>query len=114
MRLPAAIRPLVSTPWIRSKGCCGGAGAGITSGALGFRVGNLVSANLDEVGVAVEAENLAAGGGDAEGSPCGVVEESDGGMAYGFEAGEAISDLGLELSVGGFVGLRGGEVNLNL
>ena len=63
----------------------------------------LFSADLDEVGVAVEAEGLAAGGGDAEGSPCGFVEESDGGVADGFEAGEAIDDLGAELGFGGFV-----------
>src|SRR5207253_8723110 len=103
MRLPAAMRPLVSTPWIWSKGCCGGVGVGITSGALGFRVGKVFSADLDEVGVAVESEDLAAGGGDAEGSPGGLVQEGDGGVAYGFEAGEAVCDLGAEMGFGGFV-----------
>src|SRR6266481_2454411 len=113
MRLPAAMRPLVSTPWIWSKGCCGGCGAGITSGALGFRVGKLFSADLDEVGVAVEAEDLAAGGGDAEGSPCRLVKESDGDAAYCFEAGEAVCDLGAEVGFGGFVCLCGGEFDFD-
>src|SRR5882757_4981582 len=103
MSLPAAMSPLVSTPWIWSKGCCGGCGVGIMSGALGLRVGKLFSANLDEVGVAVEAEDFAAGGGDAEGSPCGLVEESDGGVAHGFKAGEAVGDMGAEMGFGGFV-----------
>jgi hypothetical protein len=76
---------------------------------LGLRVGKVFSADLDEVGVAVETEDLAAGGGDAEGSPCGLVEESDDGLAYGLEAGETIGDLGAELGLGGFVGLRGCE-----
>jgi hypothetical protein len=76
---------------------------------LGLRVGKVFSADLDEVGVAVEAEDLAAGGGDAEGRPCGLVEESDGGVAYSFEAGEAICDLGAEMGFGGFVFLSGRE-----
>src|SRR5258705_7795817 len=109
MRLPAAMRPLVSTTWIWSKGCCDGCGAGITSGALGLRVDKVFSADLDEVGVAVEAEDFAAGGGDAEGSPCGLVEESDGGVAYGLEAGEAVCNLGAEMDFGGFVFFRWGE-----
>ena len=83
----------------------------------GFRLdcgfGQVFSADLDEVGVAVEAEGLAAGGGDAEGSPGGFVEESDGGLADGFEAGEAVDDLGAELGFGGFVGLGGGEGDLD-
>jgi hypothetical protein len=63
----------------------------------------LFSANLDEIGVAVEAKDFAAGRGDAERSPGGLVEESDGGVAYGFEAGEAVCDLGAEVGFGGFV-----------
>jgi hypothetical protein len=114
--LPAAMRPLVSTPWIWSKGCCGG---GAMRGVLdlgldNLGLGKLFSADLDEVGVAVEAEDLAAGGGDAEGTPCGLVEESDGGVAYGLEAGEAVLDLGLELGFGGFVCLRGGELDFDV
>ena len=111
--MPAAMRPLVSTPWIWSKGCCGGCGVGVTGGALGLRVGKAVSADLDQVGVAVEAQGLAAGGGDAEGCPCGVVEESDGGVAYGFEAGEAVCDLGAKVGLGGFVDLCGGELDFD-
>src|SRR5271168_1401004 len=106
MRLPAAMRPLVSTPWIWSKGCWGTGGTGITSGSLGLRVG-MGSADLDQVRVAVEAEDFAAGGGDAEWGPCWFVEEDDGGTAYGLEAGEAVCNLGAELGFGGFVGLRG-------
>src|ERR1700704_4892183 len=109
MRLPAAMRPLVSTPWIWSKGCWAGCGDGMTSGALGLRIGNLLSADLNEVRVAVEAEGFAAGWGDAQGSPCGLFEERDGGVAYGFKAGEAIGDLGLELRDCGFVSLGWGE-----
>src|SRR5258708_16476097 len=117
MRLPAAMRPLVWTVWMWSKGCCGGGGAGMTSGGFGLRVGMGSLADLDEVGVTVEAEDLATGGGDVEGSPCGVVEERDGGAAYGFEAGEAVGDLGFELGVemgfGGFVFLCGGELDFD-
>ncbi len=80
---------------------------------MGFRVGNLFSADLDEVGVAVEAEDFAAGGSDAEGSPCGLVEESDGGVAYGLEAGETVGDLGAEMGLGGFVSLRWGEFDFD-
>jgi hypothetical protein len=84
---------------------------------LGFRVGNLFSADLDEVGVAVEAEDFAAGGGDAEGSPGGLVEESDRGVAHGLKAGEAVGDLGFELGAevgfGGFVLLCGGELDFD-
>src|SRR3981081_4297663 len=113
MRLPAAMRPLVSTPWIWSKGCCGGCDAAVGRGALGLRVGKVFSADLDEVGVAVEAEYLAAGGSDAEGRPCGLVEESDGGVAYGFEAGEAVGYLGAEVGFGGFVCLCGDEFDVD-
>ncbi len=80
---------------------------------MGFRVGKLFSADLDEVGVAVQAEDFAAGGGDAEGRPCGLVEESDGGVAYGFEAGEAVCDLGAEVGFGCFVCLRWGEFDVD-
>jgi hypothetical protein len=72
-------------------------------------LGKVFSAYLDEVGVAIEAEDFAAGGGDAERSPCRLVEESDGGAAYGFEASEAVCDLGAEVGFGGFVFLCGGE-----
>jgi hypothetical protein len=42
-----------------------------------------------------------------------VVEESDGGLAYGFEAGESVLNLGLEVSGGGFVCLRGSELDFD-
>ena len=80
---------------------------------MGLRVGKVFSADLDEVGVAVEAEDLAAGGGDAEGRPCGLVEESDGGAAYGFEAGEAVGYLGAEVGFSGFVCLCGNEFDVD-
>ena len=38
-----------------------------------------------------------------------MVEESDGGVADGFEAGEAVLNLGLQLCFGRFVWLRGRE-----
>ena len=43
-----------------------------------------------------------------------MVEESDGGVAHGFEASEAVCDLGAELGVGIFVGLGGGEFDLDV
>jgi len=81
---------------------------------FGFAGWHGLSADLDEIGVAVEAQDLAAGGGDAEGRPWGLIEEGDGGLAYGFEAGEAVCDLGAQLGVDGFVGLCGGEFDLDL
>ena len=66
-------------------------------------------ADLDEVWVAVETEGFAAGGADVERGPYGVVEESDGGAADSLQAGQAVDDLGLELGVGGFVGLGWGQ-----
>ena len=54
-------------------------------------------ADLDQVGVAVEAEGFAAFGGDVAGGPGGVFEEGDVGVADGLEAGEAVLDLGVEL-----------------
>jgi hypothetical protein len=79
-----------------------------------LRVGKVFSADLDEVGVAVEAEDFAAGGGDAEGSPCGLVEESNGSVAYGLEAGEAVCDLSAEVGFGGIIFLRGSEFYVDL
>jgi hypothetical protein len=76
-------------------------------------LGKVFSADLDEVGVAVEAEDLAAGGSDAEWGPCGFVEKSDDGVTYGFEAGEAVDDLGAELGLGGLVGLGGREFDVD-
>jgi hypothetical protein len=70
-------------------------------------------ADLDEVWVAVEAEDFAAGGGDVERGPGGFVEESDDGVAYGLEAGEAIGDLGLKLGVGVFGWIGGSELDLD-
>ena len=66
-------------------------------------------ADLDQVGVAVEAESFAACWGDVEWRPDGGFEECDGGAAYGFEAGEAVCDLSDELGLGRFIGLGGGE-----
>ncbi len=61
------------------------------------------AAYLDQVGVAFEAEEAAAGGSDALRGPDGVLEEDDFGVEDGLEAGEAVLDLGGELGVGGFV-----------
>ena len=76
---------------------------------FGFTCRHGFSADLNEVGVAIEAEGFAARGGDVAGSPCGFAEEGDGCVADGFEAGEAVGDLGGELGVGGFAGLRWSE-----
>jgi hypothetical protein len=78
---------------------------------LGLR-GGMVSADLDEVRVAVETESSASCGRDVEGRPDGVVEDGHVGSAYGFETCEAVDDLGLELSVGDFVVLGGSDFDL--
>jgi hypothetical protein len=54
---------------------------------FGFAGWHGISANLNQVGVAFEAEGFAAGGGDSLWRPCGFVEEGDDGLAYGLEAG---------------------------
>ena len=61
------------------------------------------AAYLDEVGVAVQAEEAATGGGDALGGPGGLIEKNYLGGQDGFEAGEAVLNLGGELGVGSFV-----------
>ena len=66
-----------------------------------------VSAELDEIRVAVQAEEAAAGGSDVVWDPAGGVEEGDVGVADGLEASEAVNDLGGQLGFGRFVG--GGE-----
>ena len=70
-------------------------------------------ADLDEVWVAVEAEDLAASWGDVEWRPDGSVEEDDGCAADGLEAGEAVDDLGLELGGLGLVGLGWSEFDVD-
>src|SRR6266702_5723356 len=102
-RRPAGTRPLVSVPWIWSKGWTAGA-----SGFWGLR-GGMGLADLDRGWVAVEAEDSAAGWGDVWRGPGGIVEDSDGGLADGFEACEAVVDLGGELGFGCFRGVGGGE-----
>ena len=79
-----------------------GVGLGVSFGGIGL-------ADLDEVGVAVEAEDAAAGGGDLLGCPGGSREDADGGLADGLEAGEAVGDLGAELGLGVFGGVGEGE-----
>ena len=88
--VPAGTRPLVSTPWIWSKGWMGLVVARAWRAvALGFGWA-WCSADLDQVGVAVEAEGSAACGGDVLGVQAGSVEEGDVGVADGLEAGEAV------------------------
>jgi len=72
-------------------------------------LGGMGLADLDQVGVAVEAEDAAAGGSDLLGGPCRRGEDRDGGLADGLEAGEAVGDLGAELGLGGFGGVGEGE-----
>lgn len=64
-------------------------------------------AELDEVGVAVQAKEAAASGGDVARDPAGGVEEGDVGVADDLEASEAVGDLSCELGFGGLFG--GGE-----
>ena len=66
-------------------------------------------ADLDEAGVAVETEDATAGGGDLLRGPRSAVDEGDGGLADGFEAGEAVGDLGVELCFGVVRGAGQGE-----
>ena len=66
-------------------------------------------AELDEVAVAVQAEGAAAKRGDVDGGPGGLVEEVDLGAADGWNAGEAVEDLGAEVGFDGVVLLGGGE-----
>jgi hypothetical protein len=70
-------------------------------------------ADLDETGVAVEAEDAAAGGGDVFGCPGGRGEDRYCGLGDGFETGEAVRYLGAEVSFGGFGGVGGDEVDVN-
>ena len=42
-----------------------------------------------------------------------MVEDGDGGVAYGFEASEAVCNLGAELGFGGFVCLCWGELDFD-
>ncbi len=70
-------------------------------------------ADLDEAGVAVEAEDAATGGGDVFGRPDGRGEDGDGGLGDGFETGEAVRNLGAEVGLGGFCWVGGDEVDLD-
>ena len=90
--------------------------AGVADDALIFFAGLGVGmglADLDQVRIAVEAECSAAGGCDVERGPGGFDEEGDGGLAYGLEASEAVGDVSGELGVGPFVGLCGGQIDLD-
>ncbi len=71
------------------------------------------SADLDQGWVAVEAKGAAAGCGDARGGPAGLVEEVDGGVTDGLEAGEAVGDLGAQVGNGGFGWVGGDEVDVD-
>src|ERR1700733_1532271 len=69
--------------------------------------------DLDEAGVAVEAEDAAAGGGDVFGRPGGRGEDRYCGLGDGFETGEAVRNLGAEVGLGGFGGGGGDKVDLD-
>ena len=69
--------------------------------------------DLDQVGVAVEAEDAAASGGDLEWAPGGFGDEEDFGVASFFEAGEAVQDLRGELGGGLFGGVGEGQFDLD-
>jgi hypothetical protein len=66
-------------------------------------------ADLDQCGVALEAEGAAAFGGDLLWGPGGSVGEGDGGVADGLEAGQAVDDLGLEPGFGVVGGVGEGD-----
>lgn len=70
-------------------------------------------ADLDEAGVAVEAEDAAASGCDVLRSPGWSGEDGDGGLADGLETGEAVLELGGELGGGFFGGAGEGEVDMD-
>jgi hypothetical protein len=70
-------------------------------------------ADLDEAGVAVEAEDAAADGGDVLRGPGERGEDCYGGLGDGLDAGEAVDDLGAEVGLGGFGGVGGNEVDLD-
>jgi hypothetical protein len=82
-------------------------------GDFGFTGGHRRLADLDEVGIAVEPEGSAACGCDALRRPCGLLEQSNGSVAYGLETGKAIDNLGLELRVSGLVTAGGSESDLD-
>src|SRR5215469_6663508 len=69
--------------------------------------------DLDQVGVAVEAEYAAADGGDLEWAPGGFGDEEDLGVAGFFEAGEAVLDLRGELGGCLFGGVGEGQFDLD-
>ena len=82
-------------------------------GDFGFTGGHRRLADLDEVGIAVEPEGSAACGCDALRRPCGLLEQSNGSVAYGLETGKAIDNLGLELRVSGLVTAGWSESDLD-
>jgi hypothetical protein len=90
----------------RMDGCCGELEEIL--GAFGHGL-----ADLDEVGVAVEAEGAAASGGNLLRAPCGLIEESDLRVAYGLDACEAVGDLGAELGFGGLGCVRGSDLDFD-
>ena len=75
---------------------------------LGFAWGHGL-ADLDQGWVAVEAEGLAACGGDVLWGPGGRGLDGDVGLTDGFEASEAVGDLSDELGFGGFSGVGWGQ-----
>jgi hypothetical protein len=70
-------------------------------------------ADLDEAGVAVEAEDAATGRGYVLRCPDGLGEDDDAGLGDGFEACEAVDDLGAEVSFCGFGGVGEDEVDVD-
>ena len=75
---------------------------------LGFAWGHGL-ADLNEGRVTVETEDFAASGGDVLWGPGGSGLDGNAGLADGFEAGEAVGDLGAEMGFGVFSGIGRGE-----
>ena len=90
-----------------------GAGGGLEEVVRALFGGHVGLAELDEAGVAVEAQDAASLGGDLCGIPSWRGEEGDGRLAYLLKACEAIGDLGFELRFGGFCGVGQDEVDLD-
>jgi hypothetical protein len=71
-------------------------------------------ADLDKVGVAVEAKDAASGGSDVLRRPGWRVEDVDVGMGDGLKPGQAIGDLSAEMGFCGFSRVRGDEVDADV
>jgi hypothetical protein len=70
-------------------------------------------ADLNEVRVAVEAEDTASGGGDVLGRPRGGVKDVDGRVGDGLESREPIGNLGAEVGFGGVGSMSSDQIDVH-